>query len=428
MNLAFFVAEFPVLSETFVLRQVAAMVAAGHRVTVIAGQWGERELEHALYREHALARVVCPVRPDEAGWLTRLGLISGLFAAALADSRIRRVALLGLRAALKGSPASLLDIASRYRRGTLGRFDAIVAHFGPAGVRAMHLQQAGLLEGPLTTVFHGFDVSDRATLRKQRINYRELFAHCARLLPISQLWRSRLIEWGADPARVEVLRMGVDLGSLTMLDPARPLGRPLRVLSVARFTEKKGLCYAIEGVIAATGAIHFQIVGSGPEEARLRSLAGSPPAGKTVEFLGRRSQQEVFAALERADVFLLPSVTAAGGDMEGIPVALMEAMAKGVLVIATRHSGIPELVEDGCSGVLVAERSSAGIAAALDRIGTGAVDVESMRRHARERIETEYSNAVLDAQLTRTVASLGAASGREVRTVAGSSIECAETP
>ncbi|MCB1955280.1 MAG: glycosyltransferase [Rhodocyclaceae bacterium] len=409
MKIAFFVAEFPVLSETFVIRQVAGMVRAGHQVTVIAGQWGDRGLTHASYRENGLEQCVRPVRTDDGGAGARAACIASFLLRAPFSRQGRRALLMALRGLVGGSPATLLDLASLAGQGSLGRFDAIVAHFGPAGVRAMWLQKAGYLQGPLATVFHGFDVSDARTLRRLGGAYRCLFAHGARFLPISRLWRERLVSWGAPAARTLVLRMGVDADQLTMGDPARLAGRPLRALSVARFTEKKGLRYAIEGVCGASREVHYQIIGDGPLVGELKQLAAQAPPGTHIEFLGRRSQQEVFEALERADLFLLPSVTAAGGDMEGVPVALMEAMAKGIIVLATRHSGIPELVTEGVSGYLAEERSAGEIARAIDALPAEAEALSRLRLAARATIEAEFDNRLLDRQLERILAEMAAA-------------------
>ncbi len=415
MKIAFFVAEFPVLSETFVIRQVAGMVRAGHDVTVLAGQWGDRELTHAIYRECGLASRVVPIRTDDGSGWQRARRIARFVLQSPCSAVGRRALRQALRALRMGSPATLLDLASLLGRAPLGRFDAIFAHFGPAGVRAMCLQEAGWLDGPLATVFHGFDVSDRRTLRRMRQGYARLFTRCSRLLPISRLWRDRLIDWGAPEERVQVLRMGVDADALDMPTADRPLGTPLRILSVARFTEKKGLRYAIAGVRMAKRPVHYEIIGDGPLADELRALADHPADDKQIAFLGRQSQQAVFAALERADLFLLPSVTAAGGDMEGVPVALMEAMAKGILVLATRHSGIPELVRDGHSGYLVDERSASQIAAAIDGLPEAPEALARVRHAARAAVEAEFDNARLDAQLERVAGEMAVEGGRVPR-------------
>lgn len=401
MNIAVFVGEFPVLSETFVIRQIVGLIEAGHRVTVVTGEWGDRSQVQEAYEAYGLERVVRPIRSGRVSRWNKLRALSGIASRGLFHPSAWPALRNAVRAAVRGSVASALDIAAVTRRGVfLGHYDAIIAHFGPAGVRAMHLKHARLLSGPLAVVFHGQDMSDRKTLARQLGNYRELFKHAAMLLPVSRYWRERLLTWGAPMEKIHVLRMGVDLAGLAMLDADRPLHYPLRLLSVARFTEKKGLHYAIEGVLAARGPIRYEIIGAGPLEAELRAAVKDTP-GKEIIFLGKRTQSDVFARLEQADVFLLPSVTAADGDMEGIPVALMEAMAKGVLVLTTRHSGIPELVEHRRSGLLVAERDASAIAEAIDDLQRSAEAVGDMRREARRVVEREFDNTRLDQECER---------------------------
>jgi colanic acid/amylovoran biosynthesis glycosyltransferase len=262
----------------------------------------------------------------------------------------------------------------------------------------MYLRQSGLIDGPVATVFHGFDVSRSDIIEKHLGNYHRLFEQTEVLLPISELWKRRLLQWGAPKDKLRVLRMGVDLDQLQMRATTRQPIDPLQVLSVARLTEKKGLEYALAGVTQARSKIAYTIIGTGPLDKPLRELAGSAEPGG-INFAGEQAQHKVFEALQQADVFLLPSVTAADGDMEGVPVVLMEAMAKGVIVLATRHSGIPELIDDGVSGLLVAERDSAAIANALDRVAAGEIDVARMRTEARLKVESKFDNAALDREL-----------------------------
>ena len=104
--------------------------------------------------------------------------------------------------------------------------------------------------------------------------------------------------------------------------------------------------------------------------------------------------------LDEADVFLLPSVTGADGDMEGIPVALMEAMAVGIPVISTVHSGIPELVESGKSGWLVPENDAQALAERLAAFSLlDSEQVQPIVQCAREKIATEFNQLAINKQL-----------------------------
>lgn len=104
------------------------------------------------------------------------------------------------------------------------------------------------------------------------------------------------------------------------------------------------------------------ILGIGPWERRLRTLIEQYQLDDVIHMPGFKPSHEVKAMLDEADLFLLPSVTGVDGDMEGIPVALMEAMAVGIPVVSTVHSGIPELINAGESGWLVPENDARTLA------------------------------------------------------------------
>lgn len=399
MRIAFFLAAYPVLSETFVIRQIRGMIDLGHDVTVVTGKY-HPEVADPLAGKVRL-RVIRTGRDPHSSVPARIG--RGMMA--VLGSRFRSTLLRAIKAAKSGYTAPLADLAGTMGRH-LGSYDAIIAHFGPPGVRAEFLRSAGVIDGPIATIFHGLDITEIALIKQMKPFYQQLFARTERLLPISNLWRERLMGWGAEDRRITVLRMGVDIDEAAVPAFDAPIQSPLRVLSVARLVEKKGIAYAIDGVAKAKADIRYQVIGTGPLEQELHAAAQT--SGDAIAFLGPQPHGRVFAELERSDVFLLPSVTAANGDMEGIPVSLMEAMANGVLVLATRHSGIPELIEDGACGLLVDERDGDGIAAALDRIARGDVDAVALRRAAFAKVVDEYNNRKLDRQLEAVVAEMKA--------------------
>lgn len=138
----------------------------------------------------------------------------------------------------------------------------------------------------------------------------------------------------------------------------------------------------------------------GPWERRLRTLIEQYQLDDVIEMPGFKPSHEVKAMLDEADLFLLPSITGADGDMEGIPVALMEAMAVGIPVVSTVHSGIPELVEAGKSGWLVPENDAQALAAQL--AGFSQIDratLEPVVKHAREKVEHDFNQQVINRQL-----------------------------
>ena len=134
----------------------------------------------------------------------------------------------------------------------------------------------------------------------------------------------------------------------------------------------------------------YRVFGDGPLRERLTALAGELGLGDRVVFEGRQGQEAVREGLDRADVLVAASVTAADGDEEGIPNVLKEAMASGMPVVGTRHAGIPELVDDGISGWLVPERDEAQLAEALVRLAAEPERWPAMGRAGRAKVEREY--------------------------------------
>ena len=173
-----------------------------------------------------------------------------------------------------------------------------------------------------------------------------------------------------------VVRCGMDLEQypfkkpLTVVTQERA-SRNLSVVAVGRMVEKKGFQYLIEAakILQDKGVdIELEIVGSGPLQAQLEKMTAALGVDRSVKFFGEASTEEVRTKMLGAGVVVVPSVTGSSGEMEGIPVVLMEAMALGVPVISTRHSGIPELVRHGETGFVVEERDSAALASALQDI------------------------------------------------------------
>jgi colanic acid/amylovoran biosynthesis glycosyltransferase len=131
----------------------------------------------------------------------------------------------------------------------------------------------------------------------------------------------------------------------------------------------------------------------------LESLTRKLGVEERVEFLGWRGPEEVRELMRSADIFLAPSVTDSNGDKEGLPVVLMEALACGLPVVSTLHSAIPELVEDGSSGFLVAERNVGALVERLTYMLDHPERLVEMGRAGRSRVEKEFNIHKLNDRL-----------------------------
>lgn len=373
LKIALVTGAFPKLSETFVLQQIVALLDLGHDVRIFAFEAARESVVHPIVAERDLLARTTYVKAPE-----RL------------SSR-----LLGAARALGGRSPE--------------RFDAVVCHFGHIGERARKLRQQGYFDGPLAVIFHAYDLT--VWLRERGDDaYAALFAQAALLLPISRSWQAKLLELGAEPSKVSVLRMGVDCELLGYRPPRVPRNEPLCLLSVGRLVEKKGFAYAIEAVAAARRdlpSLHYAIVGDGPLRAQLQQLVADRGLTDIVTFHGSLDNARLRELMLEQHCLLVPSVTAADGDMEGLPVVIMEAMALGVPVIASRHSGIPELVLDGATGWTVPERDSAALAGALRAwASTPGLWPERCAR-ARALVERDFDVRKLAAQLAGELSKLG---------------------
>ncbi|MDY6885888.1 MAG: glycosyltransferase, partial [Pseudomonadota bacterium] len=243
------------------------------------------------------------------------------------------------------------------------------------------------------TVFHGYEISRYDQLKLWQEEYGKL---SGKLLPISEHWAESLVNFGANKSSIEVVHMGVDVDTFSFSD--KELSSPLQVLSVARATEKKGLKYAIEAILNSELDVHLTLIGDGKLLPSLKVLVEQNPNKSRVTFLGACPPERVSSELKKTDLFLLPSVQDSMGDKEGIPVSLMEAMASGVIVLSTIHSGIPELIDDGVSGFLVPERDALAIQEKMKEIVKNPA-LSLIRKNARAKVDNEFNAATLSKEL-----------------------------
>ncbi|HCN2157356.1 TPA: colanic acid biosynthesis glycosyltransferase WcaL [Escherichia coli] len=406
MKVGFFLLKFPLSSETFVLNQITAFIDMGFEVEIVALQKGDTENTHAAWTKYNLAARTRWLQDEPTGKVAKLRhrvsqTLRGIH---------RKNTWQALNLKRYGAESRNLILSAICGQvATQFRADVFIAHFGPAGVTAAKLRELGVIRGKIATIFHGIDISSREVLNHYTPEYQQLFRRGDLMLPISDLWAGRLQKMGCPREKIAVSRMGVDMTRFSPR-PVKAPATPLEIISVARLTEKKGLHVAIEACrqLKEQGvAFRYRILGIGPWERRLRTLIEQYQLEDVVEMPGFKPSHEVKAMLDNADVFLLPSVTGADGDMEGIPVALMEAMAVGIPVVSTLHSGIPELVEADKSGWLVPENDARALAQRLAAFSQLDTDVLApVVKRAREKVEHDFNQQVINRELASLLQAL----------------------
>ncbi|MFI7604614.1 glycosyltransferase [Micromonospora sp. NPDC049366] len=261
------------------------------------------------------------------------------------------------------------------------------AHFGGDGwLISRTAQQVGV---PLVITLHGLDVTRQAAAPgprgvRHRRNLRVAFERAALIIAVSGFIRDRAVELGADPAKVRVHHTGVPM-------PPQPPAAPKTwdVVFVGRFVDKKGA----DDLVEALGLLpdlrpRALFVGSGPLEDATRERAAR--LGVDATFLGAQPPEEVMRQLAASRILAAPSRTAADGDSEGLPTTILEAASLGVPAVATRHSGIPEAVRHGETGLLSAERDRVALAENIRQLLTDEPRREQFGRAARRHAETAF--------------------------------------
>ena len=168
-------------------------------------------------------------------------------------------------------------------------------------------------------------------------------------------------------------------------------GKRLTILFIGRLVELKGLAYLIEAAVRLDGRVPVRIVaiGIGPERERLEALARERKV--EIDFRNKVPDAELHQAFVTSDLLVLPSIIDARGDTEGLGVALLDAMSYGIPAIASRVGGIPDIIEDGVSGLLVPPADPEALAAAIERVARDPAYAKRLADGGRERLRTHFS-------------------------------------
>ena len=286
----------------------------------------------------------------------------------------------------------------------------IHAQFGLGGALALPIaERAGI---PLVVTFHGGDATKDKHYGKRPVlptifqRRREALAARAQVfLCVSHFIRDALIARGFPESKLEVHYLGIDIPKEVMLPPA---GISSTVAFVGRLVEKKGVDTLIDAMAIARrsdAALELLIVGDGRVKAELKKRAAS--SGVSVRFAGWLDQKEVWTTMRRSLLLAVPSRAAAGGDSEGLPTVIMEAMALGVPVVASRHAGIPEIISDHVTGLLVPEADPAALADAILALKRNADLASRLRGEAyvdvRTRFDSARQSALLEQRLIEAI-------------------------
>lgn len=351
LEILFYTHAFPEFIQPFVLNQIVGLIKRGHEVTILA-----------------------PTEKSYAASFTALSNVPKKLHADIVKHNL-----------LARTYYKKLPLHKRV-------FDVILCQQGTLGENFLkEYKKKCNIKGKIITFLRGRDITARLAERPER--YKELFSQGALFLPVCKYFKNILIQHGCPSSKILVLHAAIDCKKFRFKERELHANSSIKLITTGRLVEKKGIEYAIRAVAQLSSKypqLEFSIIGGGPLEEKLKALVQELNIGSHVKFLGWRTQDEVANFLDTAHIFLLPAVTAEDHDQEGISNALKEAMACGLPVIATYHSGNQELVEHGISGYLVHERNIDELAEKIEYLIQHSEKWSEMGKRGRKKVVHEY--------------------------------------
>jgi glycosyltransferase involved in cell wall biosynthesis len=396
--------RFPKATETFILYEILELERLGHRVEIFplvvhreaTVQPGAADLVDRAHDIRPLSREVIRA---QLHWLRRRPrrYLGAWVAAIRGNIRSPRFLVRALVAVPLG--------ATFARRMETLRIDHIHAHWATHPALAAYV--ASRLTGlPYSFTAHAHDIYVNRAMLDEKIR-------AARFVVTISEQNRRLFEgWygRSAAAKVTVIHCGADPAVFAPRavagGPAGSVGgsadRPVRIVCVASLQPQKGQRFLIDAcrkLVDRGVAIHCELVGEGEERPALAARIHELGLGAVVELLGSQPRDRVAELLGQADIVVQPSVVLPSGKTEGIPVALMEALAAERAVVASRLSGIPELVADEETGLLVEPGNPVALADAIERLAADPALRRRLGHAGRERVLAEFDLRLNTAKL-----------------------------
>ena len=389
---AYIMSRFPLLTETFILREMLELERRGLPLEVFP-----------LLRAHA------SVRHEEVDCLKAAIHYTPFLSPAI---------ILANASFLRRKPGRYLRLLWTILKGNWGSTNLFTGALGifPKSVyfarlvekhRVVHVHAhyathpalCAMIISELAGVGYSFTAHAHDIFLEQRM-LAEKVRKARFVAAISKHNKDFLLRLAPDvpPGKIEVVHCGIELEKYDALgrgssDRLELPNKAITAICVASLQPYKGISYLIsacERVARRVPNFRCIIVGQGADRAKLEALIDEKGLRQVVRLLGGMPQHQVATLLGEADLFVLPSIIAPSGQMEGIPVALMEAMASRLPVVSTRLSGIPELVDDGVNGILVPPEDDRALAEAIIALSGDHSLRREMGERGREKVAAEF--------------------------------------
>ena len=290
---------------------------------------------------------------------------------------------------LSGEEADRLRVELRVHKCQL-----LHVFFGNTAVQLLPILADPARRYPAIVSFHGADVLVELDNPRYKAALVDVLGRVDLVLARSRSLMRALRELGCPEEKLRLNRTGIPLSKFPLQVRQWPTDGSWRLLQACRLIEKKGLGTTLRA-FAAFNKVHpasrLTLAGEGPQLAGLQALAGQLGIKDKVDFPGFLNQEQLHQAFKDSHLFLHPSELGSDGNQEGVPNSLLEAMATGLPVFATEHGGIPEAVENGVNGVLVAEKDHEALGQALLTAVQNPARLDELGRNASKTVTEEFS-------------------------------------
>lgn len=296
---------------------------------------------------------------------------------------------------IRGRGKTGFQRAQLKRRLRKSGISVILANYGPVGAALMPLcREMGI---KLVVHFHGYDAHQADILSKYSTVYRELGNFASKIIAVSGPMKTSLINLDVPSEKIVTLRYGANEEQFGL---SRNVSDYPTFFGVGRFVDKKApylTLLAFAEVVKDFPRAQLILGGDGPLLETTKNIADHLGLQDSVTLPGILSREEVARQMSQCTAYvqhsIIPKLGSSRGDSEGTPVAILEALVSGVPVISTRHAGIPEVVEDGKTGIIVDERDIPGMAAAMKRLATDPNLADKMGKTAKDESANKYSSS-----------------------------------
>ncbi|MEO0804179.1 MAG: glycosyltransferase [Cyanobacteria bacterium J06642_2] len=403
MRIAFLVADFPKLSETFILNQVTGLIDRGHQVDIYTDYVGDWSLVHPDVNRYGLRQHTYQMQYVPINYLWRF--LKGIWLVLRYFLQAPRLIGRSLNAFAYGKQAAGLSMlyaaVSLVKRKP--RYDIIHCQFGTQGYRGLAFKRLLQSEPKLVVMFRGHDISRHVKQKGDKF-YEKLFEYADYCLANCEFFRQRVIDLGCDPEKVSVHFSGLDANKFKFCERHLHPGDSVQIATTGRLVEKKGIEYAIRAIARQAKrfpGLTYYIIGDGVLRQPLEALVNELKAASFIHFLGWKNESEIIEILDASHLFIAPSVTALDGNQDAPTNVLKEAMVMGLPVLSTDHGGIPELVQDDVSGFLVPERDVEALSTKLGDLLAHPERWPDMGRAGHLFVKQHFDLAKLNDRLAR---------------------------